>query len=135
MNIKLAIFGSRTLSDERVENLIQQWINKLNPIEIITSGETTGVNEIARIKARENKITLILCYANNEKYAQGKYEHRSIEILKRCDFALFIHDGQSKGTKNEIEVAKKMKVNFEYIKIDYQDQADDTWKVDDFKWD
>lgn len=43
--MKLAIFGSRTLSDERVEEFIQQKIDDLKPECIITSGETTGVNE------------------------------------------------------------------------------------------
>ena len=93
--MKLAIFGSRTLSDERVETYIQSKIEELQPDTIITSGETTGVNEIARNKARENKIRLILEFADNNKYAQGKYEHRSIEILKQADKALFIHAGIS----------------------------------------
>ena len=53
--MRLAIFGSRTLSDERVEELIQLKIDELKPECIITSGETSGVNEIARAKAKENR--------------------------------------------------------------------------------
>ena len=131
---KIAIFGSRTLSDERVEEIIQQKINELTPVEIITSGETTGVNEIARNKARENKITLTLEWANNDKYASGKYEHRSIEILKKCNYAIFIHDGISKGTKNELLIAKKMKIKYDYIQLDLNDTADNDWNIDNIKW-
>lgn len=132
--MKLAIFGSRTLSDERVENLIQNKIDELKPECIITSGETTGVNEIARTKARDNKIRLILEFANNKKYAAGKYEHRSIEILKQCEFAIFIHDGQSKGTLNELAIAKKMHKRYEYIKLDYHEEADLNWDELKFDW-
>jgi hypothetical protein len=132
--MKLAIFGSRTLGDERVDNLIQRKIDELIPNCIITSGETTGVNEIARNKAKENKITLILEFANVKKHGRGCYHHRSMAILKQCDCALFIHDGKSKGTKNEILIAKKMKVKYEYVKVDYYDDADINWKEIDFKW-
>ncbi len=132
--MKLAIFGSRTLSDERVENLIQNKIDELKPECIITSGETTGVNEIARTKARDNKIRLILEFANNKKYAAGKYEHRSIEILKQCEFVIFIHDGQSKGTLNELAIAKKMHKRYEYIKLDYHEEADLNWDELKFDW-
>lgn len=132
--MKLAIFGSRTLSDERVEDLIQKRINELSPECIITSGETTGVNEIARAKAKENKIRLVLEFANNKKHAAGKYEHRSIEILKQCEFAIFIHDGQSKGTLNELAIAKKMHKRYEYIKLDYHEEADLNWDELKFEW-
>ena len=132
--MRLAIFGSRTLSDDRVEQTIQRFIDELKPDEIITSGETTGVNEIARSKARENKITLILEFANRQKYAAGLYEHRSIEILKKCDYAIFIHDGQSKGTLNKFAIAKKMRIKNEYIKIDYHEEADLNWNENELMW-
>jgi hypothetical protein len=133
--MKLAIFGSRTLCDKRVEETIQKYIDELQPNVIITSGETSGVNEIARAKARENKITLTLEFANNKKYAQGKYEKRSIAILKQADMALFIHDGNSKGTRNELIVCKKMNVPFTYVYIDYQDDEDITWSEANIEWD
>lgn len=132
--MKLAIFGSRTLSDERVETYIQSKIEELQPDTIITSGETTGVSEIARNKARENKIRLILEFADNNKYAQGKYEHRSIEILKQADKALFIHDGMSKGTKNELVICKKMGISYEYKKIDIDEEEDLQFNELDFNW-
>ncbi len=132
--MKLAIFGSRTLTDDRIENVIQQKIEELKPDVIITAGETAGVNEIARIKARENKITLILEWADNNKYAAGKYERRSINILKQSDYALFIHDGNSKGTINELEIAKKMKVKYDYNLIEYSDEADVQWDISNLKW-
>jgi len=122
--MKLAIFGSRTLSDERIDKIIQDKIEQYKPEAIITSGETSGVNEIARNKAKENKITLVLEFANNEKFAKGKYYHRCLEILKKASFALFIHDGVSRGTKNELDICKKMNIPFEYIKLDLNDEAD-----------
>ena len=133
--MRLAIFGSRTLSDERIEEFIQLKIDELQPDQIITSGETSGVNEIARNKARENKITLVLEYANQKKFAAGKYEHRCIEILRKADYALFIHDGVSKGTNNELAICKKMRIQYEYKRFEMNDESDVTWNELNFKWD
>ena len=47
---------------------------------------------------------------------------------------LFIHDGESKGTKNELAIAKKMNKPYEYIKIDYYDSADLGWSELNFNW-
>ena len=126
--MNLTIFGSRTLTDTRVENIIQDKISELKPDAIITSGETAGVCAIARKKARENSIKLILEFANNEKYSAGKYHHRAIAILKQTDYVLFIHDGVSKGTKNEIALAVKMNKKHEVHTISLTDEEDIKWE-------
>jgi len=133
--MKLAIFGSRTLCDDRVVELIQKYIDELGPELIITSGETSGVNEIARSAARNNKTALHLEFADNKKYAGGKYEHRSINILKLCDRALFIHDGNSKGTRNELAVCKQMNKPYIYERLDINEEEDSKWDNLTIDWD
>lgn len=96
---------------------------------IITSGETSGVCEVARNFARNYKIALMTMFANNDKYGPGKYEARCIEILNNCDKLILIHDGISKGTANEMEMAKKLKVEYDYYRIDILDEVD--YKLDD----
>jgi hypothetical protein len=114
--MKLAIFGSRSLKCEKTAQVIVRAIEKYNPSVIITAGETLGVCELARIIARITSVPLKL-YWLNEKRCAGKYHWRSVGVLNECDFCLFIHDGKSKGTKNEIDVCKKMNKLFECILI------------------
>ena len=52
--MKLAIFGSRTLCDERIAEIIQQNINELSPTEIITSGKSRGTMNELRIAKKMN---------------------------------------------------------------------------------
>lgn len=114
--MKLAIFGSRSLKCEKTAWIISQAIKKNTPSVIITAGETLGVCELARIIARIT-VTPLKLYWLDEKRCAGKYHWRSVGVLNDCDFCLFIHDGKSKGTKNEIDVCKKLNKPFECVLI------------------
>jgi len=114
---RLLIFGSRTLGDERVKKIILAAVNKYKAAVIVTAGEPGGACQAARELCREFSIPLHLFYLNF-KYLRGAYEHRSILCFKNCDQAIFIHDGKSKGTAGEIKLAKKMKIKFDYFKLD-----------------
>lgn len=114
--MKLAIFGSRTLYDDRVKNIILTEIEKFNPSEIVTSAIIEGVCKMARDICQKNAIPLKLHFIN-PKYAQGKYDHRSKAVLNDCDFVIIIHDGISKGTTNELNIAIKMNIPYEYYKL------------------
>lgn len=128
--MKLTIFGNRTLRDSRCKEIIYKFLEKNDVTEIHTSGETSGICELAREIAKTEAITLVLKFADNKKYAAGKYEHRAKDILKHSDFVIFIHDGMSKGTLNELKMAQKLKIPFEYHKIELTDEDDYL-----FEWD
>lgn len=114
--MKMAIFGSRTLSGEKVIEIIVNSVQTFEPESIITSGETLGVCEEARICSRYLAIPLKVYWLDESKCA-GKYHHRSIAVLTECDKCLFIHDGKSKGTLNEIEVAQKLGKPYDVVLI------------------
>ena len=97
----LSFHGSRILDNENVWNKIGEEIKKHNPKYIVTHGEASGVCEMARDYCRRNGIPLKLHYLQ-KKYARGMYHMRSLAVIKECDYAIFIHDGQSKGTKNKL---------------------------------
>lgn len=105
----LSFHGSRTLKDERVRIIILEEIEKHNPTVIVTHAEPEGVCEMARMIARERAIPLKLHFLNF-KYLRGAFEHRSKAVLADCNYSVFIHDGKSKGTANEIALAEKMKI-------------------------
>jgi hypothetical protein len=115
---KLCVFGSRSIIDERVLNILEDFL-KENPKfdTIVTSAEPTGVCAIAKVFAERKHIILEMHFLNQEKYGQGKYEHRGDEAMLASDFILFIHDGESKGTFNELERAKKFHIEYHYVVI------------------
>jgi hypothetical protein len=110
---RLSVQGSRSLGDERVKTILLEIINEKNISEIITHAEPEGVCQVARELARELAIPLKLHFLNF-KYLRGAFEHRSKELLKDSDFTILIHDGVSQGTKNELSLAKKMKIPYLY---------------------
>ena len=113
----LAIFGSRTLHGNEVISVIENSVKKYHPQHIVTAGEAEGVCREARATARTLAVPLKIHWLNNRKYAAGKYDHRSIDVLKECDLCLFIHDGESQGTLNEIEVCKGLGKPFDYVEL------------------
>jgi len=111
--VKLLVFGSRTLEDQRVELLIREVAQARGATEILTAYEPKGVCDVARRVARAIPLPLKVFFLDFH-YLRGAFEHRSKAALRECDFALIIHDGKSQGTANEHALAKKLGVPFDY---------------------
>lgn len=107
--MRLGFHGSRTLQDERVRIVILEEIQKHNPDYIVTHAEPEGACALVRQIAKEKGLPLILHHLNF-KYLRGAFEHRSKDVLKDSNHSIFIHDGVSKGTSNEIKLSEKMKL-------------------------
>ena len=104
---RLAVCGSRSLNDERVKILLLEEIDIRLATEIVTHAEPGGVCLVARKLCKEKAIPLKLHFLNF-KFLRGAWEHRTREVFNDCDCAIFIHDGKSKGTANELKIAKRM---------------------------
>lgn len=132
--MKLAIFGSRTLFSDFAKHEIEKEINLLyDKIEyIITAAEPDGICKLAQEIAKEKCIPIKLYYADNKKYAAGKYEKRSEFVISECDLILFYHDGKSKGTLNEIKVAEKLKKESKYFVLPVVEGLFD-WTINNVK--
>lgn len=115
--MKLSVHGSRTLSDERVKILLMEEIEAYGITEIVTHAEPEGVCKVARDLCREKAIPLKLHFLNF-KYLRGAFEHRSLDVLNDGDRAIFIHDGRSKGTSNEVKLAIKMNVPYTFHELE-----------------
>ena len=111
---RLAFCGSRPLKCQKTKDLILREIDNHQASTIITHGEPDGVCRKAIEVSRQNGYSLKLHHLKPKKRAAGKYEHRSIAVLNDCDFCVFLHDGKSKGTRNELELARKMGIPYSY---------------------
>jgi len=112
----LSFHGSRDLNDERVRIVILEEIKNHNPTTIVTHAEPGGVCGLVRKICKEMAIPLKLHFLNF-KYLRGAFEHRSKDVLMDSDHSIFIHDGESKGTSNELKLSKKMKVPYTYHQL------------------
>jgi len=116
----ISFHGSRILDNDEVLKLIDEKVKQYKPDYIITHGEASGVCEMARDYCRKNAIPLKLHFLDRAKHARGCYHHRSLAVIKECDHCIFIHDGKSIGTKNEMEIARKLGKTYEYFKVEDQ---------------
>ncbi len=117
--MKLGVFGSRTISDSRVKMEIAEFFQSHPDYDtIVTTQEPKGVCQLAQIYAKENSLVLELHFLNIKKYARGAFEHRSDNVIKSADHILLIHDGESKGTLNELERTKNFKKPYRYITLE-----------------
>ena len=116
--MKLGIFGSRTIKDSRVKIEIAQFLKENKGYDtIVTTQEPKGVCSLAQVYAKETAMILELHFLNIKKRAAGAFHHRSIAVIKESDHILLIHDGESKGTLNELELTQKHNVPYTYIKL------------------
>jgi len=115
-SFKLSIHGSRSLTDERVKIILLEKIRKYSPTTLVTYAEPGGVCEIARDLCKEIALPLKLHFLNF-RYLRGAFEHRSKDAIADSDYCIFIHDGKSKGTHNEMKLAKKMGIPFEHHEL------------------
>ena len=111
--MRLGIFGSRTIRDDRVKMLIHEVIEETGADMIVTTQEPLGVCTVAQQVAKDMAIPLELHFLNF-RYRRGAFEHRSDEVIKASDTILLIHDGKSKGTSNELERVKKFGKPYRY---------------------
>lgn len=118
----LLIFGSRDIDIESTKVIIREYIEKVKPKKIITASDPDGVCNLAQEIAKELCIPLTLHFLD-PKRNQGMYHHRSLAATNDCDMVVFFYNGISKGTANEIEVAKELGKRIEIIKVKVDERS------------
>lgn len=103
--MKVIIAGSRTIYDYSV---VQEFLDALDlEITEVVSGAASGVDYLGIQWALENKISVKTFLAQWSKYGKGAGPIRNRQMAKYADALVVIWDGQSKGTKNMIDEARK----------------------------
>ena len=106
--IKLMICGSRVITDEQfVFNIIDEYVAKLPDDVIVIEGEAYGVDLIAKKWAITHNKQIMSFPAQWDKYGKSAGFRRNYDMVEACDQCLIFWNGQSKGTKHDIELCKK----------------------------
>lgn len=108
--VKMAIVGSRTFNDYDLLKAKIEEIVKDNP-EIfvgkklqIVSGGARGADALGERYAKENGYKTIIFKADWNKYGKSAGFRRNVDIIKTCDACIAFWDGESHGTKHDIDL-------------------------------
>ena len=108
---RLLVCGSRGITDKDwiFSQIESYWYEHLacysNPIMI--EGAARGVDLIAKAYAVENNWKIEEYPAEWDKYDRGAGYIRNDIMVKAADEVLILWDGESRGTKNDIDLCKK----------------------------
>ena len=107
--MKVAVVGSRSLSDVKIDEYIPE-----NTEEIV-SGGAVGADNCAAEYARRRGIRLTVFLPQYESYGRAAPIVRNRQIVDYSDKIIIFWDGKSKGTLSVIKYAQKSGKPFEII--------------------
>tara|TARA_Y100000589_G_C27075357_1_gene597223 strand:+ start:638 stop:976 length:339 start_codon:yes stop_codon:yes gene_type:complete len=102
--MKIGVVGSRDFDDYKK---LEKELNKIEGITVIVSGGAKGADTLAREFAEKNDIKLTEFKPDYEQYGRGAPIRRNKKIVEYSDQIIAFWDGESRGTKNTIDIAKK----------------------------
>lgn len=118
--MRIIIAGSRDYDNyEEAAKLIDEFIKDIdtsNPV--IISGGAKGADKIGEEYAARNDLDCVVYRANWGKYGKQAGVIRNGEMAKNADCLLAFWNGESRGTYNMINTAKKRKLKvrvFNYL--------------------
>lgn len=106
-NMKIAIVGSRTFEDyELLQSFIESILTgeELAAVEAVVSGGARGADTLAERFAAERGLRMIIFPAEWKKYGRRAGFIRNVDIIRECDVCFAFWDGESHGTKHDIEL-------------------------------
>jgi hypothetical protein len=107
MKQKIAIVGSRNITDyEIIKTFVLSYID-VNNIEWVCSGGARGVDSLAEQFADEFNIPKKIFLADWDQFGKQAGFLRNFDIITNSDIVFAIWDGVSKGTQHSMSIAKK----------------------------
>lgn len=117
--MKLAVVGSREFPDaaERVFAYINAYVDRLTPFEDldIISGGARGVDHAAWEAANKLRLDIVEYKANWSQFGKAAGFIRNEDIIRHADAVVAFWDGESRGTKNSIDWALRLKKRLEVV--------------------
>ena len=107
--MKTIIAGSRTIDFETtIEYLCE--LRFITDITEVVSGTARGVDTYGEWFANRYEIPIKRFPANWDEYGKSAGMIRNKEMAEYAEQAIILWDGESKGTKNMIDLVKKKKI-------------------------
>lgn len=110
---RISYHGSRGITKSQIRDIFMDVMKRHRVETVVTHGEAGGACEAVRSLAMDEGLHLELHHLQKWRCA-GAFHWRSTAVLENSEKAIFFHDGKSKGTANELKLARKMGVAYEY---------------------
>lgn len=103
--MNIAAIGSRSFNDyNKLKEVLDTYLGQATRI---VSGGAKGADTLAERWAKENNIPTQIFYPDWNKHGKSAGIIRNKEIIKNADIVIAFWDGESKGTKHSISIAKQ----------------------------
>jgi hypothetical protein len=107
----IAVIGSRTFNDypmleSAITNILKEKGVKLADVTIV-SGGARGADSLGRDFAQKHGTKYLEFLPDWEKFGKRAGIVRNADIVKNSDFVLALWDGQSRGTRHSLELARQ----------------------------
>jgi hypothetical protein len=105
--MKIAIVGSRSFNDYDLlkESILSKV--RIEEIDMMVSGGADGADSLGELFAKLNNIPTKIYRPNWNKYGKKAGIIRNEYIIEYSDIIFAFWDGESKGTKNSIDIAQR----------------------------
>lgn len=117
MQLTVAIIGSRNITDR---NFIYSKLDKIflnRKPDLVVSGGAKGPDTLGVMWARDNSVEVKEFIPDWAKYGRGAGFKRNTQIVEAANLVIAFWDGESRGTKDSIDKAKKLNKRVEIIKL------------------
>ena len=120
--MKIIIAGSRTLADySLIHSRMNYLLRDVDTATItIISGTARGVDQLGERFANEQACKLIRMPADWDTHGKSAGYKRNEEMAKIATHAVIFWDGESRGTKHMIKLAKTYKLHTRIYNADNQ---------------
>jgi len=105
--IALAVVGSRKYRDRQCVFKKLDRIHKNLGIRLIISGGAQGPDSYSQEWAESRNVETCIFLPDWERFKKSAGFIRNADIVEACDRLLAFWDGESKGTKHSIDLARK----------------------------
>lgn len=115
--MNIAVVGSRSFTDyEMLEFTLDYGIAVMRPDSVtIVSGGAIGADQFAEKYAEKRKYDTKIFLPDWKKYGKSAGFKRNKDIIDNCDVLVAFWDGESKGTKHTIDLARAAKKKVKVI--------------------
>ena len=104
---KVIVAGSRNFNDYNLmSEKLNYYFQNRNDI-VIVSGTCYGADKLGEKYAKEHNLGLLQFPADWNKYGKSAGYRRNLQMAEQADACVVFWDGESKGSKHMIDIAKK----------------------------